>query len=194
MLFPAISTAERTCCRSAPGEVGTVAQFAGEGESQGGDPRPCERGTPNFDTMIEHGSRLAFPMVSMQSMVHGTETPALAFAEGTDSIGLICWLLRDQMQARINAGIDEVADDKNALDERQRADMTAQITADELLIQRAECSLIWHAEAQGEIIDFRADTSPLALLGIQLRTAPAINPSPGTSRDHGYDVVYGRRG
>jgi hypothetical protein len=98
------------------------------------------------------------------------------------------------MQARINAGIDEVADDKNALDERQRADMTAQITADELLIQRAECSLIWHAEAQGEIIDFRADTSPLALLGIQLRTAPAINPSPGTSRDHGYDVVYGRRG
>ena len=154
----------------------------------------AERGTPNFDTMIEHGSRLAFPMVSMQSMVHGTETPALAFAEGTDSIGLICWLLRDQMQARINAGIDEVADDKNALDERQRADMTAQITADELLIQRAECSLIWHAEAQGEIIDFRADTSPLALLGIQLRTAPAINPSPGTSRDHGYDVVYGRRG
>ena len=61
----------------------------------------------------------------------GTETPALAFAEGTDSIGLILSVAARSDAGAINAGIDEVADDKNALDERQRADMTAQITADE---------------------------------------------------------------
>ena len=193
MLFPAISTAERTCCRSAPGEVGTVAQFAGEGESQGGDPRPCR--ARHIEFRHHDRTRIKAGVPDGVDAVDGARHRDARVGFRGRHRQYWSDLL---VAARSDAGADqrghEVADDKNALDERQRADMTAQITADELLIQRAECSLIWHAEAQGEIIDFRADTSPLALLGIQLRTAPAINPSPGTSRDHGYDVVYGRRG
>ena len=36
------------------------------------------------------------------------------------------------------------------------------------MIERSECSLIWAAEAKGEVIDFRPTTSPQAVLGVQL--------------------------
>ena len=48
------------CCRSAPGEVGTVAQFAGEGESKAAILALAERGTADFDTMMEQGSGLEY--------------------------------------------------------------------------------------------------------------------------------------
>jgi hypothetical protein len=47
---------------------------------------------------------------------------------------------------------------------------------------------------QRETIDWRADTSPQALLGVRLVNAPRANPSPGTSREHAFDIVMpGRR-
>jgi hypothetical protein len=70
-----------------------------------------------------------------------------------------------------NAGL-KVADDKAALSQQQREEMEAQISSDMLAIERAECALIWHAEANGEVIDFRSDTSPVAVLGVRLITAP----------------------
>jgi hypothetical protein len=71
--------------------------------------------------------------------------------------------------------------------------MEAQISSDMLAIERAECALIWHAEANGEVIDFRSDTSPMAVLGVRLLTAPRANPSPGTSPMHAFDIVGLRR-
>jgi hypothetical protein len=56
--------------------------------------------------------------------------------------------------------------------------------ADALMIERSECSLIWHADAKGELIDFRSDTTAQAVLGVRLVTAPRANPSPGTSPEH----------
>ena len=50
--------------------------------------------------------------------------------------------------------------------------MLATIGADALTIERAECALIWHAESKGEVLPFRADTSPLAVLGVRLVQAP----------------------
>ena len=117
----------------------------------------AERGAPLLDSMVENGSPLAFNTVSMQAMVHGTETPAMDFIEGApDSLGLICWLLRDQMLAKINAAIDEVADDKQALSQQQRDIAESEIGNSVLMIERAECALIWHAEAAGEVIVFVA--------------------------------------
>jgi hypothetical protein len=37
-----------------------------------------------------------------------------------------------------------------------------------LQIERAEAAIIFAAEAQGEVIPFRADTSPMAVLGVRL--------------------------
>ncbi|WP_338305172.1 hypothetical protein, partial [Bradyrhizobium ottawaense] len=71
--------------------------------------------------------------------------------------------------AKINAGFDGIADDKQALDQRQREEAEGQIGADMLAAERAECALIWHAAAKGEVIDFRPTTSPQAVLGVDLR-------------------------
>jgi hypothetical protein len=106
---------------------------------------------PDFDSMIEHNSALAFPSVSLSSFVRGTE-PALAFTEAQ-----------------------------------------AQISSDVLAIERAEVACIWHAETQNnEILDFRADTSPQALLGLRLVNQPRANV-PGTTGGHAYDIVHGGR-
>jgi hypothetical protein len=76
-------------------------------------------------------------------------------------------------------------------EDRER--LEAQIMADTLIIERAECSVIWHAEARGEVIDFRRDTSPFALLGVAFVTAPAVN-GRGSSQGHSFEVVIpGRR-
>ena len=156
----------------------------------------AEAGAPLLDSMIEHGSRLSFPTMSIQSTLHGLDQPALAFAETIDTAGLVCWLFKDQMLAKINKGIDEVADDKAALDERQRAEAEAQINTDTLLTERSECALIWFAEREsGEVIDFRADTSVLAVLGLRLVNQPYQNPSPGSSPSMSFDIAgsVGRR-
>ena len=88
---------------------------------------------------------------------------------------------------KVNAGLDEVADDQAALSQQQREEAEAQIMADALMIERAECSVIWHAEAKGEVIDFRADTSPQALLGVRLVTGPPL--MLGTTVGHSYEIV-----
>src|SRR5437899_10665964 len=129
------------------------------------------------ERMIEHNSKLTFPMLSLSSFVRGTETPALAFTETTDTLGLFCWLFKDQLLAKINTGLDvAAAGDKAALSQQQREQMEAQISSDMLAIERAEVACIWHAEAQNnEILDFRVDTRRKACsgLGWSIDRAPA---------------------
>jgi hypothetical protein len=51
--------------------------------------------------------------------------------------------------------------------------MEAEISTSVLMIERSECSLIWAAEAKGEVIDFRPPaTSPQAVLGVRLDRQP----------------------
>ena len=161
------------------------------GEAAGQINALAEAGTPHVDGMIEHGSALMFPTVSLSSLVHA-ETPVLAFTETTDAMGTLCWLFKDQIIARVSQEIDAVADDKAALNEKQRSEMAAQIDTDRLLIERAECALIWHAEAKGEVIDWRGDTTPMALLGVRLVKATPADTSPGSSWMQAFDIVGGR--
>jgi hypothetical protein len=149
-----------------------------------------DAGAPNLDAMIEHNAQLTFPTVTSSSLVCGTETPALAFSESVDALGVLCWLFRDQMLAKINAEIDAIADDKHALDQQQREQMEAQISADMLAVERMEVAMIFAAEAKGEIIDFRADTAPQAVLGVRLVQAPYRAPDHA---GHAFDIVGGRR-
>jgi hypothetical protein len=115
---------------------------------------------------------------------------AIGFTQTDDALGLLCWLFHDQLLREINIALDEAADDKNSLNEQQRSEMEATIMADALVIESNECVLIWHAEAKGEVIDFRGDTTPQALLGVKLVTAPRANPS-GTSPEH--VITFGGR-
>jgi hypothetical protein len=60
---------------------------------------------------------------------------------------------------------------------------------DYLAAERSEVACIWTAEAQNnEIIDFRHDTSPQALLGVRLVNRPRDNGS-GSSAGHAFDIV-----
>jgi hypothetical protein len=149
----------------------------------------AEAATPNFESMIEHNAGLAFRTMSLSSLVRG-EKPVLAFTEETtDTLGLLCWLFKDELLAKINAGLDEVADDKAALSQQQREQMEAQISSDVLAIERAEVACIWAAEAAGEILDFRSATSPQSLLGVRLVNRPRASPSGTTSAGHAFDIV-----
>jgi hypothetical protein len=105
---------------------------------------------------------------------------------------VLAWLFRDQLLAKINAGFDEIADDKSALNQAQREEVEAQINSDMLATERSKCALIWHAEAKGEVIDFRSTTSAQAALGVSLRTVPRA-ALPPTSPEHGHDIVQPMR-
>ena len=146
--------------------------------------RLADQGAPNLDGAIEFGQPISFASMMVTSTVRNVDTPAIAFAEIDNATGLLCWLFRDQMLAQIR--IDEVADDKNALDEKARAELEAQIGNDMLAIERSECACIWHAEAKGEVIDFRPTTSPQSVLGVALRTQTRAVQS--TSTAHAYDI------
>jgi hypothetical protein len=156
--------------------IGAEGRSSGTDRTVGGD--GCAERRQHGGTPLT----LVLPMVSLSSLVRGTETPALAFAEITDP-RIVCRLFKKQLLAKINAGIDEVADDKAALSQQQREEAEAQIMADTLMIERAECGLIWAAEAQGEVIDFRSDTTPMAVLGLRLVNQPRAS-SLGTSPEH----------
>ena len=109
---------------------------------------------------------------------------AIAYAsDAPDAIGLLAWMFGDQLLAKINAGFDEISDDKAALSQAQREEAIAEINQWALAIERSECVLIWAADAKGEVLDFRNDTTPQAVLGVRLITAPRDVPgtSPGMS-------------
>jgi hypothetical protein len=59
--------------------------------------------------------------------------------------------------------------------------------ADALMIERAECSLIWFAESNDEVIDFCGDTTPMALLGLRLVNAPRVEAT-GTTPGYSWDL------
>jgi hypothetical protein len=127
----------------------------------------------------------------LTALVHNAQSGAVAYAETPDVLGLLAWLLRDQLLAKINAGFDEIADDKVALSQAQREEAEARIRADMLATERSECSLIWIAESRGEVIDFGSTTTPMAVLGVRLRTESHAD-APGTSVEHGHDIVGGQ--
>jgi hypothetical protein len=55
---------------------------------------------------------------------------------------------------------------------------------DLLAVERDEAAVVWSAMAQNLPVEHRADINPVALLGVRLVTAPAVNPSPETSPQH----------
>jgi hypothetical protein len=66
--------------------------------------------------------------------------------------------------------------------------MLAEINTSELAVQRSEVACIWHGERNGQIIDFRSDTAPQAVLGVELETRPSGVALP-TSHGMAIDVL-----
>ena len=76
-----------------------------------------------------------------------------------------------------------------ALTDAERERKLAELNEEALAVERAECAVIFRAEAeQGALIDLRGDTSPQAALSVRLITAPN-RPQPNTGRVDAYDIV-----
>jgi hypothetical protein len=93
--------------------------------------RLADQGAPNLDGAIEIGQPISFASMILQSLVRNVDASrgAVAFAETSDAPGLMFWLFRDQVLAKIEAGIDEIADDKAALSSADCERLEAEIAA-----------------------------------------------------------------
>ncbi len=58
--------------------------------------------------------------------------------------------------------------------------------SDLLAVERDESALVFAAQAQGLPVEHRNDINPVALLGVALITAPAINTSPAQVQWHSF--------
>jgi hypothetical protein len=152
----------------------------------------AEAGQPPIGALIRTDQPLTFNKTTTRAIVANLNREAIAgipvaFTETTDVLALFCWTFGDKLLAKINERIEELGDDKNALDQTQREVREAELGAEILDVERAECALIWAADARRKTLDFRPDTSPMAVLGVGLVTKPA-GPK-GTSSQHAYDVI-----
>lgn len=130
----------------------------------------AEAAKPRVDWLIEHGEPLEFQNMSVQVSVAATDRPMLGFAEVPDVLGLLIWLQREAMIAALDRAIDEVADDEAALTLEQRQKAERQTLADLLATEREEIATIdvGRTRTQGMSLDYRSDSDPRAVLGIEL--------------------------
>ena len=149
----------------------------------------ARRGSVNVGALLLHDGDLQFPALSSRALVHNAGPGAVAFAETPDAVALFAWLHRDLLIKRLDAAIDAEADDATALSVEARQQAEAEVQLDLLEVERSECALVWLAQSQNLPLEFRADTNPLALLSVQLVTAPRATALPPTSPGLVIDVL-----
>lgn len=143
----------------------------------------ADAAAPYCSGVLEHLGAVAFAERQVSATVYNVPNApgAIAISTEINSVGLIAWLLRDQLIAKINAEIDADSDDGNALTQEQRQEQQAVIDADLLEIERQLAKLIWQMRADGGNAEFDAKLSPRAILGIEV-VAGAPQQEPGFVR------------
>jgi len=136
----------------------------------------AERGCPDVLRSIELGASLRWPQTPSpmhKIMGHavgpGGALPIAAFVESTpteDLKAVLAWALSEVLIAKLEAEVDELSEDANALTNEERAEQVADILATMLETERTEEALIELAESQGTTIPRRAEADPRAVLGL----------------------------
>jgi hypothetical protein len=139
----------------------------------------AEQGRPDATSSIEHAEPITWPLARYQFDVYNAGPGAVAFGQLTDIRNFMAWWDKAGMIARLSAEIDAVSDDSAALSDDQRQKVEAQILSDLLAVEREECVLIEIAQAQGFLVEYRADCDPRAILGFEWVTAPPPVPREG---------------
>jgi hypothetical protein len=133
-----------------------------------------ERGGPDLMALIDRGDiaglKAATRTVHQTGYVaagKGLQAGVAQIAIGVDDvISFMSWFAKDALLKRINQEIDQVANDSEALDDTQRAELLAQADRDALECQRQECAAIELAEQKGTVILPRPKVDPRAWLGL----------------------------
>ena len=136
----------------------------------------AQRGAIDVTQTIEGGLPLLFPVVSVRGELFGNTIamdgvqPLTGFTshQSVDVQAVLAWLFRDALIQRLDAEIDELADDQYALSNEESA-VREQSLLDALLgAERIEEALVEAAIAEGRLVPRRPDASPLAVLGVSL--------------------------
>jgi hypothetical protein len=100
--------------------------------------------------------------------IDGAVRRVVGFAAGDveKGVALMAWLFEDALQARVADLIKQSADEKNALTAEQQRQRREALTAELLLVERAECVAIEASEEAGTPIAYRTDCSAAAVLRV----------------------------
>ncbi len=125
----------------------------------------AERGRPSVLPVIEsQDGAISWAGRAFTDFVVGSR---LLTATGDPSaLPLLFWLHRDTLIERIEAEIDALADDANALTAEQRAEQIKEIDRDQLAVQHEEEHWIGKAVDDGANLLRRPDADPRAVLGL----------------------------
>ncbi|OHV26226.1 hypothetical protein BBJ66_05780 [Rhizobium sp. RSm-3] len=131
----------------------------------------ARRGRPDVTRMVNHGpgEGVAWPDYEAIGRGSGMGVPLpgdVGFTRFIQAahLPLIAWLFKDRLLDAINAEIDANSEDDQALSVEQRVKKLAEIDARILAAERIDVALVRHT---GGAVDYREETDPRALLGIE---------------------------
>lgn len=133
---------------------------------------------PDLSGLIEHDAEIRWPTTTVDLpliAVGANQSPVIGSARGEvpDVLAILSWFDRPRLLAMLDAEINDLADDEAALTHEQRQEKLAEIEADRIAIERQECAVIRHMQAQGMAIEYRGDADPRAVLSLELETVAA---------------------
>lgn len=109
--------------------------------------------------------------VSRDQLIIDFDDPASFGPSASRSICHLAWLWPEEVTAAILKDIDGMPEPGLSLTAKARETRLAELAVALDQLERIEEGLIEAAETQGHVIDRRTDASPLAVLGIMLKTA-----------------------
>ena len=124
-------------------------------------------GQPDVSLLADPGGDIRW--ATSRATVHAATTggeQAMGSAVVADAVGLVAWLAKDEILARLTAHIDEFHDPDVALSAEDRASDLHQIDRDILRLNRIEEAHIAEAESLGMTIQRREDALPAAVLQV----------------------------
>ena len=148
----------------------------------------AQAGAPVVSDVVEHDRSLVWPTRTLRADII-SETPSFAATETVDALGVFAFVFKDQLIAALDKLVTEESDDAAALSHEQRERAEAEVMGDLLAVERDEATLTWQAMDQRLPVEHRSDINPVALLAVQIVTAPRVAAN-GSSRDHAIDIVH----
>lgn len=133
--------------------------------------RLADQGAPKLYDLAYQAFRIEFPVVRRDVETHGRSGEGVVVASrgstnSVDPLALLAWVDPEKMLAALYRDIDEIADDKTALDAATRAFREDELEKKILAVEREGEAVVEQALVAGLKVTRRIDADPRAMLGI----------------------------